>query len=83
MQRVEREDAALYCGSRRPMAFGLVGRDALYRSQQLGQRHSALSDPRGSTWRTTRHPKRMLRRVDDSVSSSPGGGVAPQPQHDG
>jgi hypothetical protein len=63
--------------------LGFAGRVALYLAQQPGHRHSALIVPRGSSCRTTRQPKRMLSSVDESGSSSPGGGVAPHPQHAG
>jgi hypothetical protein len=63
-------------------ALDLMGRDALYLSQQLGHRQRALTLPSASTWRTTRQPNRILRRVDESESSL-GGGVAPHPQQAG
>jgi hypothetical protein len=70
-------------GPRLSVVLVFAGRDALYLSQQLGHRHSTLMPPFASAWRTTRQPKRMLRRVDESASSSLGGGVAPHPQHAG
>jgi hypothetical protein len=70
-------------GPRLTGPLDLAGRDALYLSQQLGHRHSALTPPRASNWRTTRHPKRILSSVDESESSSLGGGVAPHPQQAG
>jgi hypothetical protein len=70
-------------GLRLKVVFALAGRAALYLSQQLGHRHSALTPPAPSSCRITRHPKRMLSRVDESESSLLGGGVAPHPQQAG
>ncbi|HMI87571.1 MAG TPA: hypothetical protein VK550_25970 [Polyangiaceae bacterium] len=70
-------------GPRLKVLLALAGRDALYLSQQLGHRHCAVTAPFDPTCRTTRHPKRMLSRVDESESSSLGGGVAPHPQQAG
>src|SRR5688500_2157788 len=69
-----RKQRAWRYGSRRGDDCDLAGRDALYVSQQLGPLHSVVTAPCASTLRTTRQPKRMLSRVDESESSSLGGG---------